>query len=130
MSEGRVLGMGGLFFRSSDPVALSAWYRDYLGVGPGCGDGAGQGGGEWFWFAQGGPMVFQPFEAGSDYFARDKSFMINLRVERLDALVSRLGESGIVAERRAEWDSPETGRFARIHDPDGNAIELWEPLAA
>lgn len=55
--------------------------------------------------------------------------MLNFRVAGLDTLVSRLERAGIVAERRAEWDSPETGRFARIHDPEDNPIELWEPPA-
>ncbi|WP_225899877.1 VOC family protein [Croceicoccus gelatinilyticus] len=130
MSEGRVLGMGGLFFRSSDPDALAAWYKEHLGVGPGCGVADGHPAADWFWFPEAGAMVFQPFKADSDYFAADKAFMINLRVSGLDALVVRLADRGIAAERRDEWDSPETGRFARIHDPDGNAIELWEPPAA
>ncbi len=47
----------------------------------------------------------------------------------LDALVARLEGLGVTAERRAEWDDPSTGRFARVHDPEGNAIELWEPPA-
>lgn len=130
MSEGRVLGMGGLFFRSSNPEALAASYKQHLGIGPGCGDAEGHPAADWFWFSEAGPMVFQPFKADSDYFAADKAFMINLRVSGLDALVARLGQSGIETERCDEWDSPETGRFVRIHDPDGNAIELWEPPAA
>ncbi|QNE32656.1 VOC family protein [Sphingomonas sp. NBWT7] len=124
-----VLGIGGLFFRARDPDALSAWYRTHLGVGAGCdatGDGAAN---EWFWQTQGGPMVFAPFRADSDYFAADKAWMLNLRVSDLAGLVASLAASGIAAETRAEWDSPETGRFARIHDPEGNAIELWEPPA-
>jgi catechol 2,3-dioxygenase-like lactoylglutathione lyase family enzyme len=84
---------------------------------------------EWFWNAQGGATVFAPFKHDTDYFAADKAFMINLRVENLDALVARLEARGIAAERRAEWDDPAVGRFARIHDPEGNAIELWEEPA-
>ncbi|WP_085810037.1 VOC family protein [Sphingomonas sp. TZW2008] len=124
-----VLGIGGLFFRARDPDALSAWYRTHLGVGAGCnasGDGAAS---EWFWQTQGGPTVFAPFRADSDYFAADKAWMLNLRVSDLAGLVATLAASGIAAETRTEWDSPETGRFARIHDPEGNAIELWEPPA-
>ncbi|MDR7102934.1 VOC family protein [Croceicoccus sp. BE223] len=129
MQDGQVLGIGGFFFRCRDPVAMAAWYRDHLGVGAGCGGGADGEPSEWFWQASGGPVVFAPFADDSDYFAADKTFMLNLRVSGLDALVMRLQAAGIGAERRAEWDSPETGRFARIHDPDGNAVELWEPPA-
>lgn len=129
MQDGQVLGIGGFFFRCRDPEAMAAWYRDHLGVGAGCGAGADRETSEWFWQASGGPVVFAPFAADSDYFAADKTFMLNLRVSGLDALVMRLEAAGIAAERRGEWDSPETGRFARIHDPDGNAVELWEPPA-
>jgi predicted enzyme related to lactoylglutathione lyase len=124
-----VLGMGGLFFRASDPDALNAWYREHLGVGAGC---AAEDTGdidEWTWQVQGGPMVFAPFRADSDYFAADKQFMINLRVRDLEGLLEQLNAAGIAIITKAEWDSPETGKFARIHDPEGNAIELWEPPA-
>ena len=126
---GKVLGFGGLFFRARDPDALTAWYRDMLGVGAGC-SGTDVPGGEWTWRAAGGDTVFAPFAADTDYFAADKAFMINFRVEALDALVARLAAQGVAAERRAEWDDPAVGCFARIHDPEGNAIELWEPPAA
>lgn len=122
-----VLGMGGLFFRARDPDALNAWYREHLGVGAGCNaDGEGEPN-EWFWQVQGGPMVFAPFKADSDYFAADKAFMLNFRVRDLEGMLEQLNAAGIDIETRDEWDSPETGRFARIHDPEGNAIELWEP---
>lgn len=126
MAEGKVLGIGGLFFRARDPDGLTAWYRDMLGVGAGC-SGTDEAAGEWTWQAAGGETVFAPFQQDSDYFAADKAFMLNLRVSGLDALVARLAAAGVPAERRAEWDDPATGRFARIHDPEGNAIELWEP---
>ena len=121
-----VKGMGGLFFRAHDPDALTAWYREHLGIGAGC-NATGEGpANEWFWTVEGGPMVFAPFKADSDYFAADKAFMLNLRVTDLDGLLEGLHASGIAVETRDAWDSPETGRFARIHDPEGNAIELWE----
>lgn len=123
---GKVLGIGGLFFRARDPDALNAWYRDQLGVGAGC-SGTDEAGSEWMWRTAGGDTVFAPFKHDTDYFAADKAFMINLRVSGLDALVTRLEAAGIPAERRPEWDNPLVGRFARIHDPEGNAIELWEP---
>lgn len=124
-----VIGMGGLFFRARDPDALTAWYRDVLNVGAGC-NASGEGeASPWFWQVQGGPMVFAPFKATTDYFAADKAFMINLRVTDIAGLIEQLTARGIPVETRAEWDSPETGRFARIHDPESNAIELWEPPA-
>jgi predicted enzyme related to lactoylglutathione lyase len=128
MAEGKVLGIGGLFFRARDPDALGAWYRTHLGVGAGCSATSDEPN-EWVWKTQGGDTVFAPFKHDTDYFAADKAFMVNFRVSGLDALVARLEAAGIAAERRAEWDDPSVGRFARIHDPEGNAIELWEPPA-
>ena len=126
-----VLGRGGYFFRSTDPQALKAWYRDHLGVGGGMGtDDKGQSN-EWVWFTEGGPMVFEPFKQDSDYFPAEKQVMINLRVSDLDGLLASLLDAGIEVITKAEWDAtPEIGRFARIHDPEGNPIELWEPPAA
>ncbi len=73
-------------------------------------------------------MVFEPFRADSDYFAADKQTMINLRVRDLDGLLASLRAAGIAVLTKPEWDS-EIGRFARIHDPEDNPIELWEPAA-
>jgi predicted enzyme related to lactoylglutathione lyase len=123
------LGMGGLFFRARDPEALAAWYKTHLGVGGGISADPDAAPNEWLWMTRGGPMVFAPFKQDSDYFAADKAFMINFRVSDLDGLLQRLRAAGIAIITRAEWDSPETGRFARVHDPEGNAIELWEPPA-
>ena len=122
-----VLGMGGLFFRSRDPDALSAWYKEHLGVGGGCDASGGGTDNPWIWTTLGGPMVFAPFKQDTDYFAADKAFMINLRVSDLDGLLAKLRSAGIDIVTKEEWDDPMTGRFARIHDPEGNAIELWEP---
>lgn len=122
-----VLAIGGLFFRARDPDALTAWYRDHLGVGAGC---AAEDSGpvdEWTWRTQGGPVVFAPFKHDTGYFPADKQFMLNLRVSDLDGLLEQLNAAGIAIETREEWDAPETGRFARIHDPEGTPIELWEP---
>jgi len=114
---GHVTGIGGIFFRAEDPEALAAWYAQHLGVtsfGP--------------WAQAEGVSVFAPFPKGAEYWPADRQWMLNLRVSGLDALVARLEASGIPAERRpGEWDTPETGRFARIVDPEGNHIELWEP---
>ena len=124
-----VTGIGGVFFRANDPDAPAAWYKTHLGVGAGC-DATNIGMiDEWSWLTRGGPTVFAPFTATTDYFAADKAFMLNLRVEGLNDLLAGLRAAGIEVETRAEWDSPETGRFARIHDPEHNPIELWEPPA-
>src|SRR5690349_5081606 len=106
-----VLGMGGLFFRANDPVALKAWYKQHLGVGGGCAaEGAGEPN-EWVWQTLGGPMVFEPFARDSDYFAADKGQMINLRVSGLDEMLERLRAAGVDIITKPEWDSPELGRF-------------------
>ncbi|MEQ8446507.1 MAG: VOC family protein [Pelagibacterium sp.] len=110
-------GIGGVFFRSGDTEALAKWYETHLGV-PG------------FWEQEAGMTVFAPFRRETDYFPPDKQWMINFRVDDLTTLMADLKQAGIAIETRAEWDTPETGRFARIHDPEGNPIELWEPPAS
>ena len=72
--------------------------------------------------------VFAPFAADTDYFDAAQAFMLNLRVEGLDALAADLEAAGIAVERRAEWDTP-YGNFVRIVDPEGLSIELWEAAA-
>jgi catechol 2,3-dioxygenase-like lactoylglutathione lyase family enzyme len=124
-----VLGVGGIFFRSSDPDALAAWYREHLGVGAGCAAPGTDTADEWSWQVQGGPIVFAPFDADTDYWHDDSQFMLNLRVSELDDLLASLRAAGIDVVTKDEWDSPGTGRFARVHDPEGHAIELWEPPA-
>lgn len=124
-----VVGMGGYFFRAKDPKAIKSWYREHLGVGGGCGtDEKGQAN-EYCWYHEGGPMVFEPFGDTTDYFPAEKQVMINLRVRDLDELLQRLRAAGIEVITKEEWEMPEVGRFARIHDPEGNPIELWEPAA-
>ena len=80
------------------------------------------------WTQAAGPTVFAPFPADTDYFGRPgQAWMLNLRVRDLDMLLSRLKAAGIAVP-----DAPEVhpnGRLARIHDPEGNPIELWEPDA-
>jgi predicted enzyme related to lactoylglutathione lyase len=122
-----VIGMGGYFFRARDPEALKAWYRDQLGVGAGCGTGENGQSDEWVWSTQGGPMVFEPFKSDTDYFPSDRQAMINLRVTDLDSLLAGLRAAAIEVTQEQSMDG--VGRFARIHDPEGNPIELWEPTA-
>jgi predicted enzyme related to lactoylglutathione lyase len=121
--------MGGYFFRAKDTAALKAWYREHLGVGGGMGSDPATGqSSEWVWYTAAGPMVFEPFKADTDYFAADKQAMINLRVSDLDGLVAKLRQSGIEIASEETMDG--VGRFARIHDPENNPIELWEPEAS
>lgn len=124
-----VLGIGGLFFRAKDPEALSAWYREHLGVGAGCVSGDAGPADEHVWKAEGGPVVFAPFPATTDYFAANRQWMLNLRVSDIAGLIAALSGAGIAVVTKPEWNDPQVGRFARIHDPEGNAIELWEPPA-
>ena len=125
MTEGKVLGIGGVFLRSADPARLAAWYREHLGFTV-TAAGEPDPDGNWMWQQQGGPTVYSVFKADSDYFAVDRQVMMNLRVEGIDALLGRLRDAGMEVITKPEWDHPETGRFARVHDCDGNPIELWE----
>lgn len=122
-----VLGIGGVFFRAKDPNALNEWYLSHLHVGAGCNADATGPVDEWSWTTLGGPTVFAPFKADTDYFPADKQFMLNLRVSGIDALLDSLRASGIAVITKPEWNDPQIGKFARIHDPEGNPIELWEP---
>jgi catechol 2,3-dioxygenase-like lactoylglutathione lyase family enzyme len=112
-----VTGIGGVFFRAKDPDALRQWYLDHLGVG---------GVGYDPWEQAAGPTLFMPFSAGTDKWPDSKQWMINFRVADLDALLAKLRAVGIEVETDPAWDSPEVGRFALIHDPEGNPVELWE----
>lgn len=114
-----VNGIGGFFFRAMDPDALGAWYAEHLGVG----------GEQGQWATKAGPTVFAPFPRDSDYFAAEREWMLNLRVSDLDSLLERLRAAGVEVTTNPDWDTPGVGRFARIHDPEGNPIELWEPEA-
>ena len=112
----KATGIGGLFFRARDPKALSAWYETHLGVTS-------------YWPQDAGLTVFAPFKADTDYFPADRQWMMNFRVSDLDGMMARLTAAGIEVITKPEWTMPGVGRFARIHDPEGNPIELWEPEA-
>lgn len=115
----KVLGIGGIFFRSKDPAALAAWYEKHLGITPAPTDGS-----TLPWMTEAGVTVFSPFAADTDYFPADRAFMLNLRVADLDAALAELAASGIAAGEVLAMDG--VGKFARIHDPEGNPLELWE----
>jgi catechol 2,3-dioxygenase-like lactoylglutathione lyase family enzyme len=116
----KVLGIGGVFFRSRDPSALAAWYATHLGIDPvPTGDGAEP------WQQAAGPTAFSPFPADSSYFGRpEQSFMLNFRVADMVAMVAQLRGAGI--EVSFDPAATEYGLFARLHDPEGNPIELWQ----
>ena len=113
-----ILGIGGFFFRAKNPEVLKAWYIEQLGINIE----------NFVWQQEAGPTVFEPFRNDSDYFKADKQWMINFRVKDLPALIENLRAKGIEVEEKEEWNAmPEIGIFARVHDPEGNAIELWQP---
>ena len=118
----KVTGIGGLFFRARDPDGLAAWYRDHLGVDPVPTEYTGKP-----WRQEAGVTAFAPFPRDTKYFGNPgKEWMVNFRVRDLDAMVSQLRQSGIAVEVVAE--SYPNGRFAHLADPEGNPIELWQPV--
>jgi glyoxylase I family protein len=117
----RVTGIGGVFFRSKDPAVLGQWYKDHLGI-----DLVPTDYGQNSWSQEAGPTVFAPFPQDTDYFGHaEKQWMINFRVLDLDAMVEQLKAAKI--EVSVDPEAYPNGRFARVHDPEGNPIELWEP---
>lgn len=120
----KVSGFGGFFFRAREPKELSRWYLEHLGIDlvPESMDGA-------MWRQQEGPTVFQPFVNDTDYFGNDaKIWMLNFRVDDIDAMVAQLRAADIeVHMDDLAGEYAEIGRFARLNDPEGNPLELWEP---
>jgi predicted enzyme related to lactoylglutathione lyase len=117
----RVTGIGGIFFRASDPKPLAQWYASHLGVTetPDNYDDEP-------WTQAAGPTVFQPFPRDTTYFGRlENQWMINFRVSDLDAMVAQLRAADIAVE--VDETVFPNGRFAHLSDPEGNRIELWEP---
>jgi predicted enzyme related to lactoylglutathione lyase len=121
----RVLGVGGVFFKTRDAAALREWYQRVLGLS----------------FEEWGGVVFTPeaaashpgaatvfasFAADTDYFEPStKEFMVNLMVDDLDGVVARCAEHGVTPLRR--FDAEANGRFVHIMDPEGRKLELWQP---
>lgn len=113
-----ITGIGGFFFRSKNPKELKEWYINTLGIDIQ----------DMVWMQVAGATVFEPFPKDTDYFSAKKEWMINFRVTDLQKLIAELQAKGIEVEQKDEWNTmPEVGTFARIHDPEGNPIELWEP---
>ena len=117
----RVTGIGGLFFRAKDPAALAQWYKDALGI-----DLVPADYNQKPWSQEAGPTAFAPFDHDTDYFGNAaQQWMVNFRVRDLDAMVAQLRAKEI--EVRIDPETYPNGRFARIHDPEGNPVELWQP---
>jgi len=121
MPQHVVTGIGGIFFRAKEPETLAQWYKDHLGINrvPPDYDQPSLS-------QQAGPTVFAPFARDTDYFGKvDQQWMINFRVQNLDEMVKQLQAAGIKVI--VDPENYPNGRFARLHDPEGNPIELWEP---
>ncbi|WP_430389342.1 VOC family protein [Dyella sp. 20L07] len=120
---GHVTGVGGIFFKAKDPKALTAWYRDVLGMPVEVWGGAAL-----RYDAPKHPSVlaWNAFPASTKYFAPSTGeFMIDYAVDDMDALLARLRTKGVAILKRDDNDP--NGRFAWILDPEGNKVELWEP---
>ena len=116
-----VTGIGGFFFRSTNPDALGRWYAQHLGIGT-----VPESYEQQPWSQEAGPTVFAPFPQDSTHFGRPGlTWMINFRVRNLDGLVERFRSAGIKVA--VDPQTYPNGRFARLSDPEGNPIELWEP---
>jgi len=117
----KVAGIGGLFFRAHDPKTLGDWYLQHLGIAltPTTEGGT-------VWQQEAGPTAFSPFPEKTGYFGDPtKVWMVNFRVHDLDKMVAQLRTAGIEVKDPESY--PNIGRFARLHDPEGNPIELWQP---
>jgi catechol 2,3-dioxygenase-like lactoylglutathione lyase family enzyme len=124
--QGKILGIGGIFFKSANQQQMKEWYGKHLGL-------ADSGHGVMLpWLEKDNPeseqmTIWSIFPATTKYFEpAQASFMVNYIVDDLDALLDRLGKEGVRIDSKRQDES--YGRFAWIYDPDGNKIELWQPL--
>jgi predicted enzyme related to lactoylglutathione lyase len=122
----RVVGIGGIFFKANDAVALRAWYKRHLGM-----DIKDWGGATFQWHTPdrpnpNGATVWSVFAASSTYFAPSTApFMVNYRVDDLHAVLDALRAEGCEVDSKME--ESEYGKFGWVMDPEGNRVELWEP---
>jgi predicted enzyme related to lactoylglutathione lyase len=118
----RVTGIGGFFFRARDPDALAIWYQERLGV-----DTVPRSYDEECWRQQEGDTVFAPFPQDSEMIGPlEHTWMINVRVDDLDAMTAQLRNAGEAVE--VDPERYPNGRFAELRDPEGNGIQLWQPM--
>lgn len=120
----RVTGIGGLFFKTEDPSKLKEWYKTHLGFNVddwGC---------TFWWKDKNGnksSTQWSPFKSDTDYFSPSKKeYMFNYRVQNLEHLLEKLKNEGVSII--GDMESYDYGKFGWILDPDGNKIELWEPI--
>jgi predicted enzyme related to lactoylglutathione lyase len=123
----RVTGIGGIFLKAKDPKALSAWYAEHLGIRL-----SDYGGATMLWTdeipAGTGQTVWSLFKEDSKHFGPGpQRCMVNYRVDDLDALLEKLRAANVPIDPKR--DDSSFGRFAWITDPEGNRLELWQPLA-
>ena len=118
----KAVGVGGVFLKAGDSKALSAWYETHLGIGRVHDTALNFDGPE-----STGMTVFAHFPANTSYFGEgSQQVMLNFRVDDLDALLAQLGAAGVRIDPKREDHS--YGRFAWIWDPEGNRVELWQPV--
>lgn len=117
----KVQGIGGFFFRSENPDALRAWYRDHLGV-----EMAPQFSGGAPWQQEAGFTVFDPFSNADTMIPEGKSWMINFRVGDLAKMIEQLRAADIEV---SDLEAYPHGKFATLRDPEGNGIQLWQVAA-
>jgi predicted enzyme related to lactoylglutathione lyase len=115
----RVVGIGGTFFRARDAEKLRAWYAEHLGFD------VSDWGGEALFAKDGDQTVWSIFPDESEYWPSRQQWMLNYRVEDLDAMLAQLRAAGVNVDDKTSED--ENGRFGWAVDPDGNRFELWQP---
>ena len=118
----KAVGIGGIFLKSRDPQALSRWYAEHLGI-------TTQEGGSLVFEGpeSAGVTVFAHFPADTSYFGEGaRQTMIDFRVDDLDELLKQLVAGGVQIDAKRENHT--YGRFAWIWDPEGNRVELWQPV--
>jgi predicted enzyme related to lactoylglutathione lyase len=120
----KAIGIGGVFFKARDPKALADWYATHFTITPIEGGSLVFDGPE-----SAGMTVFAPFPQDTKYFGDGpQQLMVNLRVDDLDALLEQLAAAGVRIDPKR--DDYSYGRFAWIWDPEGNRVELWQPITA
>jgi predicted enzyme related to lactoylglutathione lyase len=119
----KAVGVGGVFLKARDPKALGKWYAEHLGIPDQGGGSLGFDGPE-----STGMTVFAHFPLETKYFGEGtQQVMVNFRVDDLDELLKQLSAAGVRIDPKR--DDHEYGRFAWIWDPEGNRVELWQPVA-